>query len=287
MRKTNNPPFVPMILAVMCSVFIFSCRKQTQEQHPRYVVLSPEVAEILAGLGVASDIVGVSKECDYPEELASIPKVGNFGMIDREAVIKLTPSIVFTTSLEQDAIASELQKLGYRVESVYPKTLVDMQQQILRLGKMLGKDEAALRLVSDIRSALDSLALINSGKARPRVYIEINRDPLMSVSDNSFVGQLLEAAGGDNVFGTLERDYCRVSPEDVVNAAPDIIICYSQDTMDNIRSRKGWQDIPAIRSGRIYFEKDIDPDLIQRAGPRIVLGLGRLRELYDGAQPGL
>ncbi len=177
-----------MIFALLFGYAMSSCRKQPANKQARYVVLSPEVAEILAGLGVTSHIVGVSKECDYPDELASIPKVGNFGMIDREAVIKLTPSIVFTTSLEQDAIASELQKLGYRVESVYPKTLVDMQQQILRLGKMLGKDEAALRMVSDIRSALDSLALINSGKARPRVYIEINRDPLMSVSDNSFVG---------------------------------------------------------------------------------------------------
>ncbi|MCD8479712.1 MAG: hypothetical protein LRZ88_05475 [Candidatus Cloacimonetes bacterium] len=62
----------------------------------------------------------------------------------------------------------------------------------------------------------------------------------MSVADNSFVGELIEIAGGDNVFDRLERDYSRVKAEDVILAKPDIIICYSQDSLANIlRARAG------------------------------------------------
>lgn len=269
------------IVSALSLAFLASCRKNSAPAQDRYVVLSPEVGEILAGLGLSSSIVGASEECDYPAELANVQKVGNFGMVNREAVIKLDPTIVFTSALEQDAISAELKKLGYRVETYYPKSIQEMQNQILLMGRMLGKEEAATGMVADIRATLDSIAAHSVNKPKPKVYIEINRDPLMSVSDQSFVGQLIEAAGADNVFGTLARDYCRISPEDVVRAAPDIIICYSQDSLSGIKTRKGWQDIPAIRNNMILFEKDINPDLIQRAGPRIKDGLHRLSELYD------
>ena len=281
MKRTYQLALLTIICGILVSIGVLSCGKKSAPPVNRYVVLSPEVAEILAGLGLTRDIVGVSAECDYPPELASLPKVGNFGMVDREAVIKLNPGIIFTSALEQDAIAAELAKLGYRVESVYPKSVAGMLEQISRLGKMLDRRNAAQKMTTGIQTVLDSLATVSKARPKPKVYIEINRDPLMSVSDQSFVGQLLEAAGGDNVFGALARDYCRISPEDVVRAAPDIIICYSQDPPESIRARKGWQDIPAIRANRIYIEKDIDPDLIQRAGPRSVDGLRRLRAIYN------
>ena len=102
----------------------------------------------------------------------------------------------------------------------------------------------------------------------------------MSVSDQSFVGELIELAGGDNIFTELERDYSRIKAEDVIRAAPDIIICYSQDSVDNIKKRMGWQNIPAVQNNRIYFEKDLNPDWILRAGPRCILGARRLQEIF-------
>ncbi|MCB5269350.1 MAG: ABC transporter substrate-binding protein, partial [Candidatus Cloacimonadaceae bacterium] len=113
------------------------------------------------------------------------------------------------------------------------------------------------------------------------VYLEIYRDPLMSVSDKSFVGELIEIAGGNNVFDTLERDYSRVNPETVIAAKPDIMICFSQDNLPNILSRKGWQVIPALQDSMIFFEDSIDPDLIQRAGPRIIEGIMALEKIYE------
>lgn len=268
------------LTALLLLLTLSSCTKQKQSQERRYVVLSPEVAEIMAALDLTSDIVGLTEECTFPKEFASIPKVGKFGMLRKEAVMKLEPEIIFTSGLEQDAITQELMKLNYQVVSVYPRSLEDMYAAIINIGEVTDRVERSKILVSELKATIKNTTDKTSKMIKPKVYIEINRDPLMSVSDQSFVGQVIEAAGGDNIFPTLERDYARVSAEDVIKAAPDIIICYSQDSLSNIIQRKGWQNIPAIKNGVIYTEKDIDPDLIQRAGPRVRLGIKKLNDLF-------
>lgn len=273
------------ITVLISTMFTFAaCSKPAAQDDQRYVVLSPEVAELLAAMGAASRIVGLTEECSYPAELQSIDKVGKFGLPDREKIIALKPAIIFSSGLEQDAITSEFGKLGYRVESFYPRSIAELFEEIHRLGKITGLEKEAKALADSMRS--EHQVILDAAKAiKPiKVYLEIYRDPLMSVSDQSFVGELIESAGADNIFPTLERDYARIKAEDVIAAAPDMIICYSRDSMDSILKRKGWQNIPAIRNKMVFFDSDLDPDLIQRAGPRIILGMQRLQELYQIVQ---
>ena len=276
MRRIQS--FIMLLLILMS----LSCQKADQKTDEiRYVVLSPEIAEILSALGLEDRIVGLTDECTYPPSLQEIPKVGAFGAIKTENVIALKPSLIFSSGLEQEGISKDLERLGYQVVSVYPKSVAEIYESIMRVGEITGTDKEAESLVQSMQSEIDALRQSNAGKSIPKVYLEIYRDPIMSVADNSFVGELIEIAGGNNVFDTLERDYSRVKAEDVIAAKPDIMICYSQDSLQNIRSRKGWQDIPAIRDSMIFFEDSIDPDLIQRAGPRIVEGLRKLSQIYD------
>jgi len=276
MRKIVN---IFMLLLILSSLSCHKAIKETDE--PRYVVLSPEIAEILAALGLESRIVGLTDECTYPPSLREIPKVGAFGAIKTENVIALKPSLIFSSGLEQEGISQDLQRLGYEVVSVYPQSVAQIYEEIKRVGAITGTDKEAETLVQSMQSEIGAIRQSTAGKIVPKVYLEIYRDPLMSVADNSFVGELIEIAGGNNVFDTLERDYSRVKAEAVIAAKPDIMICYSQDSSKNIRNRKGWQDIPAIRDSMIFFEDSIDPDLIQRAGPRIVEGLRKLSQIYD------
>lgn len=276
MRRATS--FIILLLILM-SLSCQQADKRTEEI--RYVVLSPEIAEILAALGLEDRIVGLTDECTYPPSLLKIPKVGAFGAIKTENVIAIKPSLIFSSGLEQEGISKDLERLGYQVVSVYPKSVAEIYEGIKRVGAITGTDKEAEALVQSMQNEIDALRQSNAGKSIPKVYLEIYRDPIMSVADNSFVGELIEIAGGNNVFDTLERDYSRVKAEDVISAKPDIMICYSQDSLQNIRSRKGWQDIPAIRDSMIFFEDSINPDLIQRAGPRIVEGLRKLSHIYD------
>ncbi|MFO8144418.1 MAG: cobalamin-binding protein [Candidatus Syntrophosphaera sp.] len=269
------------ILCLILAAFLISCQSGGEERSGlRIVALSPEVAEIIAALGGAEDIVGLTQECDHPPSLDKIQKVGKFGSVKREAILALKPDLVFTSALEQEALTQELLKMGLRVEQVYPRSLDDLPRNVLRIGSLIDREQEARALADSIAIAINEMRAKTAGTARPKVYLEIYRDPLMSVSDDSFVGEVIEAAGGDNIFSTLERDYARIKAENVVTAKPDIIICFSQDNRENILARKGWQDIPAIQNERVYFESDIDPDLILQATPRTVQGIRRLNELF-------
>jgi iron complex transport system substrate-binding protein len=268
-----------MIILILCT--LFSCHSPKQDSAGRYVVLSPELAEIIAALEAIDQIVGITQECNYPAELQSKEIVGNFGAVKMEQVLNLNPEIVFTSALEQESIAEDLRKLGIRVESSYPKNLSEMRSEILRIAKIIDREAAGRKLQESLVQQIQKVKSMAEGRPMPKVYLEIYRDPLMSVADNSFVGELIETAGGDNIFQTLERDYSRVKAEDVISANPDIMICYSQDSLNSILSRKGWGNIPAIQNRMVFFEDDIDPDLIQRAGPRCTAGMIRLHELYS------
>jgi ABC-type Fe3+-hydroxamate transport system substrate-binding protein len=285
--KTNNE-FLKIALRVFfCTLLAlillsaFSCKiSEKAKGGKRYVVLSPEIAEIIAVIEGTDNVVGITEECTWPPSYEGKNLVGKFGTLDREKIINLKPDIVFASALEQQSIVTELTKLRFMVVSVYPRSVETMLQGVLTVGKALGKDDRAAVVADSLRSEFNKISQNAPVDSIPKVYVEIYREPLMSVSDNSFVGELVELAGGDNVFYQLDRDYCRIKSEDVIAANPDIILSFSQDTPENISRRLGWQDIPAVRNGRIYTEKDINPDLVMRAGPRSAEGAAQLQELF-------
>jgi len=273
-----------ILSVVIVIVFVFACQQRDKKHKQGIVVLSPEIAEIICALNAEEEITGITAECNYPPSLKAKKVVGSFSKVNPESILALNPEYVFCSSLEQEGIASDLRNLGFQVEVIYPESISEMLAAIERIGILLDRKEEAMKLVNQFSQELEAIKRNSQGKPHPKVYLEIYRNPLMSVSDASLIGELIETAGGDNIFPTLERDYARVNPEAVIAANPDIMICYSQDTLENIINRKGWQNIPAIKNRRIYFERDINPDLIQRATPRCVEGMKILANIFAAWQ---
>lgn len=281
-------------------LLIISCHKaEKPNTAKRYIITSPEVAEIVCMLDGSQNIVGITSECNYPVELKDIEKIGNFGKVNFERIIELEPTIVFTSGLEQETLASELGKLDIRVEKIYPHSIQEMIESIRTIGEKIDQKERAEFVADSLQIQINQLTNSTIAKVEkckeshnhsqgytssthfPKVYIEIYGDPVMSVSDRSFVGELVEIAGGDNIFSQLPRDYSRIDPEKVIEADPDIIILtYPGVTSEQIKNRKGWEDISACRNNRIYTSLDINPDLIVRASPRVVEGLKILQKVF-------
>jgi iron complex transport system substrate-binding protein len=262
-------------------LFITACVADKSFDADRYVVLSPEIAEILSVLGVADRIVGITAECDYPPEIATKPIIGNFGQVSLERILALRPGIVFTTGLEQAEITHQLNKLRIKTVQMYPYDLHDLYNMIDSLGVLTNTKVQADSLNRHIKEKFhefyEDMSTITN---KPKVYIEIYGDPIMSVSNSSFVGLLLYYAGGENIFPVLPRDYSRVNAEDVVSLNPDVIILtYPGITARDVADRKGWGVINAVQNGRIYTVDDIDPDLILRAGHRNIAGVYALKQI--------
>jgi len=260
-------------------LLLYGCSKSKQRSsEKRYVITSPEIAEIVCLMEGSTNIIGITEECNYPEYLQTIEVVGNFGKVDFEQIIELYPSVVFTAGLEQKALAAELIKLEIKVEIIHSKSIEEMLDSILKIGKIINKEKRSLFIVDSLRQTLSN---IPKSKRKPKVYLEIYNDPIMSVSDNSFVGQLIKLAGGKNIFEELPRDYSRIDAEKVINADPEIIILtYPGVSLNEVKNRKGWEIISAVQNDRIYTIEEVNPDLILRASPRAIMGIEELQKVF-------
>lgn len=268
------------LLIIILLLITFGCSKsnQSKEEELRLVIASPEVAEIVSSLGREDLIKGVTKECNYPSTLAGKTLIGTFGKVDVEKVIKLQPDIVFVSGLEQKHIAAELSKLGIRIEKVYPQTLMEMLESVTQIAELIGAEQEGQVLVAEMSQQIKELKS-ERGDSPPRIYVEIYGNPLMSVADSSYVGELVELAGFDNVFAELPRDYSRINPEKVLNAAPEyILLLYPEMTKKQVEDRKGWENVPAVKNSRIITTAEINPDLLVRATPRSLEGVKILKE---------
>lgn len=245
--------------------------------HPQIVVLSPELAEIVCSIGAENHIIGITLECDYPLTLQQKDIIGSFSAPNIEKILALEPDAVFLTGMEQEIFSQKLRDLNITVHQFYPRSINGLYHTISEIGTYLEKEDSADSLIVSMQNAID---IIQKPQEAPTIYVEIYNNPLMTASSDSFVGDMILKAGLKNIFPILPREYCSVSAEKVVELNPDIIlITYPHVNKADIKDRLGWDKINANKNDMIFTTEDIDPDLILRAGPRIVQGIQKLSQL--------
>jgi iron complex transport system substrate-binding protein len=253
---------------------------------PRYISLAPATTEILFALGLDEEIVGVSSYCDYPAKTKEKDKFGTFSDPNIEKVLSLKPDIVFATGLEQAPAVIRLEKLGIKVCVSDPKNIEELLQSVNEIGRITHKEKEAGELVVQMQKRIEVVKEKAKGvpkEKRPRVFIEIWHDPLMTAGPGSIVNEILGLAGGENIAYDAPRAYSRFSAEVIIKRNPQVIILgymSKENTNKLVSKRLGWQDISAVKNKRIV--SNINPDLILRPGPRLVEGLEEIyRCLYE------
>ncbi|MFH1692347.1 MAG: cobalamin-binding protein [Candidatus Omnitrophota bacterium] len=277
MKKT-----ILFICLLSLCFWLFTKNSLAQQKNLRIVSLAPSTTEILFALGLEKEIIAVSQFCNYPKEALSKPKAGTFSDPNIEIILSLKPDIIFCTGLEQAPIIEKLKQLNLNVYVSDPKTIEDLLKSIEEIGRLTQREKEASHLVSKMKQDLTAIqqktATIAADK-KPKVFIEIWHDPLLTAGKGSFIDEMITYAGGTNIAHDTIRPFCCFSPEQVINRNPDIIIIGYMDKrnpLELIKSRPGWQHISAVIHNRIY--DDIDPNLYLRPGPRIVLGIQKLYE---------
>jgi len=249
------------------------------ETEPRRIVsLSPGNTEILFALGLDERVVGVTEHCDYPVEAREKPKVGGFARISIERVVSLEPDLVFTTGGIQLRIVQQLENLGIKTVVLKPKTVEGILDDIQLAGEITNKISEAKALVRTLRGRIEMIkATTGHLILKPRIYYEIWHSPLMSVGQGTWIDELIELAGGRNIFSDSSDPYPIINSELVIERDPEVIfikIGYMGGVAkEDIVHRPGWDRTSAVRNGRIY---EIDESILIRPGPRIVDGLEAL-----------
>lgn len=253
----------------------------------RIICLTEETTETLYLLGEQDRIVGVSGYTVRPPEARQKPKVSAFINAKFEKILALKPDLVFAFSDLQADIAAELIRRGVTVFTFNQRSVTEILEMILTIGRIVGCSDRAARLVSSLQKEMDSIG--ESAKRfprRPRVLFEEWYDPL--ISGIRWVDELIEVAGGDPIFAEFRENQAArdriVNPSEVVKRNPDVIIgswCGRQVKKELIGKREGWEAITAVVNGDIY---EIKSAYILQPGPAALTeGLRQLHAILAKA----
>ena len=254
----------------------------------RIVCLTEETTETLYLLGEEARIVGISGYTARPPRARrEKPKVSAFISARFDRIVELKPDLVLGFSNLQADIARELIARGVNVMVFNQRSIEEILEMILALGRLVGAGERAEELVVRLRAGLAEVATIASAfPRRPRVFFEEWHDPL--ISGIRWVEELVELAGGAPVFPELrtEHDARRriVEPAEVAARNPEVILaswCGRKVNPAWIAGRPGWSEVAAVRGGQIH---EVKSTIILQPGPAALTdGVRRIQEILESA----
>ena len=251
----------------------------------RIVCLTEEPTEVLYALGQQHRIVGISGFTVRPPQARhEKPRVSAFTSAKVDKILALQPDLAIGFSDMQADIASALIRAGVEVWISNHRSVEGILGYVRRLGALVGvaaeADAYADRLAAHVDAVRQAAAAL---PRRPKVYFEEWDEP--AISAIRWVSELVGVAGGDDIFpqralASLGRDRIVADPQEVIDAAPDLIIgswCGKKFRPERVAARAGWASVPAVRDGELH---EVKSPLILQPGPAALTdGLDRLHAL--------
>ena len=250
-------------------------------QPRRIVSFAPSITEIVFALEQGQRLVGATRFSNFPPGAAQLPRVGSYVRLDIERIVALNPDLcIATKDGNPRAVIERLQSLKIPVYVVNPHNLDTILETIREIGAILNAGDRALTLTSTMAGRIQKVSSrVGRIDRRPRVFFQIGISPIVSVGTGTFIHELIELAGGQNL-ARGKVAYPRFSREQVLALEPDVIIITSmsrQAVFEEVKADwRRWPHMPAVRDDRIYL---VDSDLFDRPSPRLVDGLELLSRL--------
>jgi iron complex transport system substrate-binding protein len=255
----------------------------------RIVSLAPNITEMLYALGLGDRVAGVTIFCDWPPEVAAKPKVGGMINPSLETIVALGADLVLATA---DGNRSEdvnrLAGLGVATYTIDTRSVGDVLRSLTTIGELTGQAERARELVAALERRREAVRVRIAGRTPVPVFAAIDRAPLISAGEGTFVGELLTLAGGRNIAAASPTKYPVFSFEQLLADDPAVILDASDpQPLSTAELQERWRALPgaaalrAMRTGRMI---SVGQGSFFRPGPRIVDSLERLAELLHPAE---
>lgn len=255
--------FCPIVLlALTCSLLA----GQHAAPPRRIVSLVPAVTEMLFAIGAGPQVVGVSSFERYPPEATKLPRVGALIDPDLERIISLRPDLVVAYG-SQAELRAQLARANIPILPYSHAGLADVTATLRGVGTRVGREAEANRLAAAIERDIQAVRTRTGTLARPRTLIVLGREALAlrgvyASGGYGFVHDIVEAAGGTNVFADVKRESVQATSEQILARQPEVVLELRAETMPPElmkREREVWGSIsalPAVKSGRVYLISD-------------------------------
>jgi iron complex transport system substrate-binding protein len=252
-------------------------------QQARVVALVPAATEIIAALGRSDALVGRAEE-DSARYVAHLPSAGPVLSPSTERVVELQPDVVIAWP-GADPLLQHMRSLGVRTLAVRLERISDVAANIRAIGRLLAVTHTADSLAEHIAAELEWLRQKRPRREWPTVLYLLDTQPFWTAGPNTFVDDLIQLAGGINIFADLPTQWSEVSLESVIARQPDVIIVAQPDKRVSSRNwldDAGWRRLRAVQNRRVYF---VDADLFNRPGPNVVETARRLVTILHSGSP--
>ena len=264
--------FILLFLSILAVILSGSAEASPE----RIISLTPVGTEILFALGRGDKIIGVTDFCDYPAEAAQKPKMGDFAAVNFEAVMSMRADLLLLQDMHMQ-FTPQLDKLKIPYLVMKQNSIDEICGSIVRLGEVCLAQDKAAKLVAGMRSDVEQVKSKVRGLHRPRVILCVSRElseyqinSFYVASDNTFYGEMIALAGGENAVKEKRTAYPQVSLEGLMKINPNVIIdlvgektfYHSKDNIDvetifNYKYLRGqWErsaKVDAVKKGQIYI----------------------------------
>lgn len=298
-KKVSSHIIISIVL-----ILLISC---STNQNLRIISLSPSHTEVLYALGLQDQIVGWTKYCNYPPEVQDtdgwlpydeyefksiqdelynkdIAVVSAFTNVNYELIDSLKPTLILAAHQMQYDIVQKLREKGYNVLYFKPETLEDVFELMQSVGDATRKTRRAKKLITSYRSEIDVIKSITANLPKVKVYFEINHMGPWVLGSGSPMDQILDIAGGENIFNDVRSEAFKAELHDIVKRNPDVILTplwphagrNEVTTVREIVNRPGFETTNAVLNDRVYH---YDSSLLKKPGPRQVTAIKKMAYL--------
>lgn len=228
---------------------------------PRIVATSPSAADICDKLEL--NLVGVcgSNISVIPKRYAKLPVIGLAMSPDIELVSSLNPDWILSPSSLQSDLQPKYQAMGTNWAFLNLRSVPGMYRSIQELGEIFGKQKQAQDLVDQFTAFYNEYKTKNEGKPHPKVLVLMGLPgSYIIATENSYVGSLVQLAGGENVYAGSNQEFLTVNTEDMKTKEPDIILRTAHALPDQVvamfkkdfATNDIWKHFDAVKNGRVY-----------------------------------
>ena len=240
----------------------------------RVVSLSPAITELLFAIGAGDRVVGRTQWGEYPASVREVPSVGDGLNPNIELVAAQRPDLVaFYASAANSQAIAQLSDLGIASISLRLDSLASVARAARFLGRVTGTAERGNRLAAAFEASLDSARAVLVPASGPRVVIVTWDNPPIIIGGTSFLSELIELAGGHNVFDHIREPSATVTIETIAEQDPDALVSFA-DEIPAFAERPEWQTVVAVRERRFAL---VTGSEFSYPSPRALQAIRRLR----------
>ncbi|MDX2464425.1 MAG: cobalamin-binding protein [Porticoccus sp.] len=249
----------------------------------RVISLAPHLTEVVYAVGGGDRMVATVAWSDFPEEAKLLPIIGSNNKINYEALLAYNPDLVLVwRSGNGESIIQRLSSLGLNVFVNEPKKLNSIPDTLHKIGRLLGVESESEKTILEFQLTLSTLQNKYQQVRKVSVYYQIWQSPLISFGGKHLVSDVLRLCGAENIFSDVRPLVPRIGVESVLAADPEVIIVGQYTDVDAaFEYWKQWPQLKAVTNHHLY---KVDPYLLHRHTPRILLGAKQLCSAIDQAR---